>query len=187
MIPLTSLWLSILLAAIFTQIAGVILRVAFKHHNKDWKGPFPDEAGFRANAQKTGLAPGQYAVPHCADMKQMNSPDMQQKMKDGPVAVITVGHPGLFKMGPHMGQQFAFHLVVSILVAYVGAVTLGTGALYLNVFQVTGTAAILAYAAANVPGSIWFFKPWDVLWRELFDGIVLGLVTAGAFGAFWPR
>jgi hypothetical protein len=29
-------------------------------------------------------------------------------------------------------------------------------------------------------------KPWVVAWKEVFDGLVYGLLTAGAFGWLWP-
>ncbi len=73
-----------------------------------------------------------------------------------------------------------------MLVAYIGAVTLDPGTEYLKVFQVIGTAAILAYAAAHVPRSIWFQRPWANTFKEVFDGVLYGLLTAGVFGWLWP-
>ena len=39
----------------------------------------------------------------------------------------------------------------------------------------------------SVPAAIWMGKPWSVAWKEVFDGLLYGLVTAGAFGWLWPR
>ena len=58
---------------------------------------------------------------------------------------------------------------------------------YLKVFQVVGATAFLGYAAGQVPAAIWMGKPWIVAWKEVFDGLIYGLVTAGAFGWLWPR
>jgi predicted PurR-regulated permease PerM len=51
-------------------------------------------------------------------------------------------------------RYFVYTLVVTILIAYVGAVTLRPGANYLEVFRVIGTAGILAYAAGTF-GWLW--------------------------------
>ena len=61
------------------------------------------------------------------------------------------------------------------------------GADYLDVFRVVGVAGFLAYAAGQVPAAIWMGKPWSVTWKEVLDGLIYGLVTAGVFGWLWPR
>jgi hypothetical protein len=38
-----------------------------------------------------------------------------------------------------------------------------------------------------VPAAIWMGKPWSVALKEMFDGLLYGLVTAGTFGWLWPR
>jgi hypothetical protein len=80
-----------------------------------------------------------------------------------------------------------FTLVVSFFVAYVACHALPVGAPYRKVFQVVGTVAFLAYAAGQVPAAIWMGKPWAVAWKEVLDGLVYGLLTAGTFGWLWPR
>jgi hypothetical protein len=50
-----------------------------------------------------------------------------------------------------------------------------------------GAVGFLAYAAALAPPSIWMGKPWKITWKEMFDGLLYGLVTAGTFGWLWPR
>ena len=61
------------------------------------------------------------------------------------------------------------------------------GTEYLKVFQVMGTVAFLAYAGGVLPGAIWMGKPWSIAAKEVLDGLIYGLVTAGAFGWLWPR
>ncbi len=58
---------------------------------------------------------------------------------------------------------------------------------YLAVFRVAGTAAILAYGLRHLNNGIWKGQTWIVTLKELFDGIVYGLLTAGTFGWLWPR
>ena len=90
-------------------------------------------------------------------------------------------------MGPMLLQWFLFILVVSFFIAYLAAHTLAHGAPYLEVFRVVGAAGFLAYAAGQVPAAIWMGKPWSVAGKEVFDGLIYGLVTAGTFGWLWPR
>jgi hypothetical protein len=47
--------------------------------------------------------------------------------------------------------------------------------------------AFLGYGAGSIPGGIWMGKPWVVVFKELVDGLLYGLLTAGAFGWLWPR
>jgi hypothetical protein len=131
--------------------------------------------------------PRQYVIPYCSDMKEMESPEMRQKFVEGPVGVLNLRRPGLPTMGPMLLQWFLFSLVVSFFLAYLAANTLEPGAHYLEVFRVVGVAGFLAYAVGQVPAAIWMGKPWAVAWKEVFDGLVYGLVTAGTFGWLWPR
>jgi hypothetical protein len=57
----------------------------------------------------------------------------------------------------------------------------------LAVFRVAGTAAVLGYAAAIVPRSIWWGQSWSMTLKEVFDGVVYGLLTGAAFCWLWPR
>jgi hypothetical protein len=95
--------------------------------------------------------------------------------------------PGPAGMGPALANWFLFSLVVSFFVAYTASHVLGAGTEYLQVFRVVGATAFLAYAAGQVPAAIWMGKPWSLTLKEIFDGLVYGLVTAGTFGWLWPR
>ena len=64
--------------------------------------------------------------------------------------------------------------------------TLEGGARYLDVFRVTGVAAILAYAVGHMHDSIWKGAPWSTTGKFIVDGVLYGLVTAGTFGWLWP-
>ncbi len=83
-------------------------------------------------------------------------------------------------------NPFVFFVIVSVFIAYVGSRTLPPGTPYLDVFQVVGTVAILAYAASSIPHTIWFGRPWSNTLKDIVDGVVYGLLTAGVFGWLWP-
>ena len=80
-----------------------------------------------------------------------------------------------------------FCLLIGFFVAYLTAHTVPSGANYLVVFRVVGTAAFLAYGLGNLSNGIWKGQPWSVTVKEVIDGLVYGLLTAGTFGWLWPR
>jgi hypothetical protein len=183
---LGALWLPIVLSAVLVFVVSAIIHMALKYHNRDYT-KLPNEDAVRA-ALRTGTPePRQYIIPYCPDPKEMESPEMQQKFIEGPVGVLNLRRPGPPTMGPMLLQWFLFILVVSFFIAYLAAHTLAAGAPYLEVFRVVGAAGFLAYAAGQVPAAIWMGKPWSVAWKEVFDGLIYGLVTAGTFGWLWPR
>ena len=186
MVSLGSLWLPILLSAVLVFIVSAIVHMVLKYHNKDYTR-LPNEDAVRAAIRSGNPLPAQYIIPYCAEMKQMENPEMKQKYTDGPVAVINLMRPGVPRMGKYLIQWFLFSLVVSFFIAYIAAHSIPSGARYLEVFRIVGAVGFLTYAAGQVPAAIWMGKPWKVAWKEVFDGLLYGLVTAGAFGWLWPR
>ena len=183
--PIAALWLPILVAAVLGFIASALMWTVMPHHKTDFQ-QIPDEENVLAMLRAGGLKPGEYMFPYCASHADQGTPEYVEKMKQGPMGTMIVMQNGLPSMAPMMVQQFVFFLVTTVLVAYIGAVTMEPGADYLKVFRVIGTASILAYAGAHVPRSIWFQRPWANSFKEVFDGVVYGLLTAGAFGWLWP-
>jgi hypothetical protein len=45
----------------------------------------------------------------------------------------------------------------------------------------------MSYGLGPVVNSIWKGQPWSVTLKEIFDGLVYGMLTAGTFGWLWPR
>lgn len=186
MVTLDALWLPILVATVLVFVASSLVWMVLPHHRSDVKG-LPNEAAVMDAIAKESPAPGLYNFPHAPSPKAMGDPAFQEKLKKGPVGMLTVWRSGPINMGKSMGQWVAYVLVVSTLVAYVTGRTLGPGAHYLAVFRVAGTVASLAYASAIVPAAIWWGRPWNVTWKEVIDGVAYGLLTAGAFGWLWER
>ena len=187
MVSLATLWMPIVLSAVLVFFAAFVLWMLLPFHRSDFRG-LPDEDAVASALRAQQLEPWQYMIPYAGgDPKAMKDPAFVKKMETGPIAHITVMPSGRSRMGQSMVQYFIFGLIVSYMVAYVASRTLPAGAAYLEVFRLTGTVATLAYAAAVVPGAIWFGKRWGAVWKEVIDGLVLGLLTGGAFGWLWPR
>jgi hypothetical protein len=186
MVTLGALWLPILLSAVIVFVASSIIHMVLKYHNRDYT-KLPNEDAVRAALRAGNPAPAQYIIPYCKEMKEMESPEMKQKFIEGPVGVLNLKKPGPPSMGPSLGQWFLYCLVVSYCLAWVAAHTVPPGAEYLKVFRIVGATGILAYAAGTVPAAIWMGKPWSVAMKEVFDGLIYGLLSAGTFGWLWSK
>jgi hypothetical protein len=185
MVPLGSLWLPIVLSAVLVFVMSSIIHMVLKYHNRDYTR-LPNEDAVRAAIRTGNPAPAQYIIPYCQEMKEMQSPEMQKKFTEGPVAVLNLRRPGPPTMGGALAQWFLYSLVISFFIAYIASHTLAPGTRYLEVFRVVGAIGFLAYAAGQVPQSIWMGKPWRITWKEALDGLIYGLLTAGTFGWLWP-
>jgi len=183
MVSLTALWLPILISAVIVFVASSIMHMVLPYHRSDYK-KLPDED--KTLPALRGIERGVYMFPHCTH-KDMNSPEMEAKRKQGPIGIVTIMSPGPMNMGKYLGQWFLFCLVIGLFVAYLAAHTLPTGTHYLTVFRVVGTAAFLAYGLANLSNGIWKAQPWSNVAKEVFDGLIYGCLTAGTFGWLWPR
>jgi len=182
---LIALWLPILLAAVVVFIASSIMHMVLPYHKSDYK-KLPDEEKVLAVLRSAGLARGQYVFPFCTH-QEMKSPEAQEKYKTGPVGFMVVRPSGVVQLGKFLGMWFLFCVVVGVFVAYLTGHTVKPGANYLQVFRVAGTAAFLAYGLGNLANGIWKGQPWGVTIKEVVDGLVYGLLTAGVFGWLWPR
>lgn len=184
MVSLMSLWLPIVLSAVAVFMVSAVVWMVMPHHKKDFVG-IPDESAFINALKGQNVQPGQFTFPYAVDMKAMNEPAMQQRLKEGPVGFLSVIPPGN-RMNAQLMQQFIYQLVISIFAAYLAGRTLQANAEYLSVFRITGTAAFLGYAGAMIPNSIWFGWKWSATWKNVADGLVYALITAGLFGWLWP-
>jgi hypothetical protein len=185
MVPLANLWLPILLSAVIVFIASSIMHVVLKYHQSECH-QIPDEDKFLAQLRSVNITRGFYVFPYCRP-QEMKSPAAQEKYKQGPVGFMTVVPSGPPAMPKFLVQWFLYLLLIGFFVAYLAAHTLAPGTHYLEVFRVVGTASFLAYGLANIVNSIWKGQTWSQTTKEVVDGLIYGLLTAGTFGWLWPR
>jgi len=184
---ITELWLPIVVAAVGVFIASSLIHMVFKWHNSDYL-KLANEDEVRAAIRAGSPVPGQYAVPYCSDMKQMGSPEMQQKFREGPIAWVTLRPTGTPNMGPMLGQWFVLNLVVAALAAYVASKTLMLlPATFLGICREVGVITFLAYAGGSVSAGIWMGKPWRSVAKEVLDAFIYGAVSALVFAWLWPQ
>jgi hypothetical protein len=185
-IPITNLWLPILVAAILVFVVSSIIHMLLPYHRNDFRKVL-DEDGVMDALRPFGLAPGDYVLPFAGGMETMRSDTYRDKVAKGPVAFFTVLRPGMvFNMGSQLVQWFAYSLLVGIVSAYLAGRLLPAGEDYLQVFRVTGTVAFACYSMALMQRSIWYGQSWATTLKSMFDGLLYAAMTAGAFGWLWP-
>ncbi len=184
MIPIMSLWLPILLSAVFVFIVSSIIHMVLKYHQNDF-AKLPEEDKIMDDLSKYNIPQGEYAMPRAATAKDMAEPAYIEKAKKGPVAMLTVMESGPPKMGMSLTLWFVYSIVVGIFAAYVAGRALGPEAHYLAVFRFVGVTAFIAYTVAGWQNSIWYKRKWSTTIKNTIDGLIYALVTAGTFGWLW--
>ena len=186
MIPLTALWLSILLSAVIVFFASFIMHMVLTYHRSDYR-KLPDEDRVTDAMRSADVTQGPaYFFPY-SSFEEMKSAPMIEKMKRGPVGLLTVIPSGPPAMGKSLIQWFLYWVVISIFAAYPSSRMLAPGAAFSQVFCIVGTTAWLGYGAAHAQESIWSGRSWVVTLKHLFDSLIYAVLTAGIFGWLWPK
>ncbi len=185
LVPVTSLWLPIVLSAVLVFVVSSVIHMALSYHRNDFH-VLPDQDGVLEVLQKFKVPPGDYMIPRAESLAGMKSPEFLAKLNRGPVFIATFLKPGPFNMGPSLLKWFAYCVVVGLFSGYVAGLSLGPGTPYLAVFRTVGTVAFAGYALALWQDSIWYKKAVTTTLKNTFDGLVYALITAGTFGWLWP-
>jgi hypothetical protein len=167
---LASLWLPIVLSAVFVFVASALINMLLKFWHAPDYGRFANEDEIRAAIRNGNpAAPGQYALPWCTP-EAMKDPAMQAKLKEGPVGMVYLRRPGSMNMGASLLQWFLFCVLVSLFCALIAAHAVPPGANRHLVFHVTavdGPRIRLLHrrdlAAFPVEGRIQVHRRWDHL------------------------
>jgi hypothetical protein len=186
MVPITALWLPILLGAVLVFIASSLIHMLLPFHKSDFSR-LPKEDEFMAAARKFDLPPGDYLVPCAGSHKDINDPAFVDKLTKGPVLLMTVLPSGKPSMGPQLALWFVYCVVVGIFAAYVAGRALAPGAHYLAVFRFAGATAFVGYSLALWQNTIWFKRRWTTTLKSNIDGLLYGMLVGGAMGWLWPR
>lgn len=190
---LTHLWLPILASAAAVWVASALAWMLIGHHKGDWQ-EVPNEDEFIATIKRMGIPPGSYGFPEFRKCEGLSKEEKQAKwdeMQKSPIGILRVW--GTISMGRSMLLTFVVYLVASVLIGYLGwsafphgSAAGGTRPEFAKVMQVLGTAGILTYCFAGLPGDIWFQKSRREMTTALIDGVIFGLITGAVFGWLWP-
>jgi hypothetical protein len=186
MAVLQSLWLPILLSSVFVFVASSIIHMALPWHKGD-HAKLSEEDRVMDVLRPFATPPGDYMVPLCSDSREMKSPEFAEKLKKGPVMLLTVMPNGPGQIGKCLALWFLYLLAVSFFAGYVAFEALPVGTGYAKVFQIAGVTSFLGYSAALWQMSIWYRRSWSTTIKATVDGLVYAGLTAGTFGWLWPR
>src|SRR5712664_2577281 len=186
MTGLSALWLPILLSSVIVFVVSSVIHMALPWHKNDYR-KVQNEDRLRDALRPLAVPPGDYMVPRPSNMQEMCSPEFSEKMKKGPVMILTVIPNGSPSMGKPLALWFLYSAVVGLFAAYVAGRALPAGTPYLRVFQLVGATAFIAYAVGVWQMSIWYSRKWSTTVKATVDGLIYALLTAGTFGWLWPR
>ncbi len=186
MTELSALWLPILLSAVIVFVVSSLIHMVLPWHKSDYP-KMPNEDKVMEALRPLAIPPGDYMIPRPTSMQEMRSADFIEKMKKGPVMVVTVMPNGPTQMGRNLVLWFLYAVVVSYFSAYIAGRALPVGSEYLHVFRFAGAAAFLGYSVALWQMSIWYRRAWSTTTKATVDGLIYALLTAGTFGWLWPR
>ncbi|HYK87638.1 MAG TPA: hypothetical protein VE398_02640 [Acidobacteriota bacterium] len=186
MTDLVALWLPILLSGVFVFIVSSLIHMVLPWHKSDYV-KIPDEDKVMEALRPLAIPPGDYMVPRPSSMNDMRAPDFVEKLRKGPVMMVTVMPNGPASMGKNLVLWFLYSVIVSYFAAYIAGRALPAGAEYLHVFRFVGAAAFLGYSVALWQMSIWYRRSWSTTFKSTVDGLIYALLTAGTFGWLWPR
>lgn len=185
MVPITSLWLPVLLSAVLVFVVSSVIHMFTPWHKGDVRG-VPGEPDAMAALRRLNIPPGDYVMPYASSMEAMKDPEYLKRLEAGPAVFMTIWK-GSTSMTNSLIGWFVYSIVVSVFAGYIAGAALPSGASYLEVFRFAGTTAFAGYALALPQGSIWWKRGWGATIRSMVDGLVYGCLTAGAFGWLWPR
>lgn len=185
MVSLASLLLPSLLSAVAVFFMSWLIHMIFKYHHADFPKLANQDAVMDA-LRPLNIPPGDYMMPCGSGPESMKDPAFLEKLKKGPVALLTVLPGNGFSMGKRLIQWFIFCLFVSLFTAYVVAQGLPAGTDLMTVFRFAAYTAFAAYALAQCQDSIWYSRKWSTTFKNIFDGLLYALATGGIFGAMWP-
>ena len=181
---LATLWLPILLSAVGVFVASSILHMVLTYHNTDYTR-LPSEDQIADALRKFNIGAGKYFLPHCGSGKERGSPEYQEKMKKGPVAIMTFmdGPPN---MGKLLFCWFLYCVAVSVFAAYIAWHGAGAAPSGMAVLRFAGCTAFAAYVMGHWQDVIWAGESSASALKASFDGLVYALVTGGIMAWLWP-
>lgn len=186
MTTLTALWLPILLSAVAVFLVSSIIHMGPFWHKTDYP-KIPNEDKVMDALRPLAIPPGDYMVPRITTRAEMQSPEFLEKMKKGPVMIVTFLPPGPMGMARSLVLWFLYAVVISLFAAYGTGRALPAGAEYMQVFRVAAVTAFLGYAVALWQMWIWYHRSLAMTIKSTFDALIYASVTAGFFGWLWPR
>lgn len=186
MTTLAALWLPILLSVIAVFVASSVIHMGPFWHRTDFP-KLPDEDAVLNALRPLAIPPGDYFFPRASGMKDMQSPEFLERVRRGPVAVMTVMPNEVMGMGRNLTLWFLYCGVITVFAAYVAGRALPPRTEFAEVFRYACTTAFLGYVGALWQLSIWYRRAWSITIKWSVDGLIYAALTGAIMGWLWPR
>jgi hypothetical protein len=185
MSALPQLWLPILASSVLIFIASSLIHMVIRWHKSDYR-KLANEDEVRAAIRAGKPDPGLYVLPHCAEMKDMQNPEMLQKFIEGPAGFVNLRAAGAPRIGGALLQWFVFTLIIATAAASLALQAYGIGGDSHKAGHLVGIVSLLVYSGASVPEGIWMAKPWKSVLKHAIDGLIYATISALTFMWLWP-
>jgi len=189
MIGFTAWWLPTLLSAVAVFLVSSLIHMVLPWHRNDYPKLANEDAILDA-LRPLAIPKGDYMLPRPSGRGDMRSPEFAEKLKRGPVLVMTVWPGGSMSMARNLIGWFVYALVVGWFAGHITAVATSSGAQPVAryvIFHTVGLSAWLGYSAALWQMSIWYRRSWMTTVKATVDGLIYAGITAGIFAWLWPR
>jgi len=118
MTGLAALWLPILVSSVLVFVVSSAIHMASPWHKSDYP-KLPNEGRVMDALRPLAIPAGDYMMPRASSRQEMRSPEFAEKMKKGPVMMLTVWPGGSMAMGTQLVQWFLYSIVVGCFAGYV--------------------------------------------------------------------
>jgi hypothetical protein len=121
MVPMSQLWLPILLSAVAVFVVSSLIHMVSPWHKGDFPRMANEDAVLDA-LRPLAIPPGDYFIPRPADRGDLRSPAFLEKVRRGPVVLMTVMPSGSMSMARNLAGWFLYVVVVATLAAHVASI-----------------------------------------------------------------
>jgi hypothetical protein len=185
MTPLSALWLPIVVSALAVFVASSLIHMVLPWHKNDYPR-LDNERQVLDALRPLSIPPGDYMMPRPESRAELRAPEFLERMKAGPVVMMTVMPNGPVTMGSTFVLWFLYLLVVSTLAAFTTGIAARTGGHLHAVIHFAFLVSFAAYAMALWQMSIWYRRSWTTTLKATVDGLIYAAITAGIFAWLWP-
>jgi hypothetical protein len=182
---LTELILPVVVSAVLVFLLSFVLHMLLPWHKGDYS-TLPNETAALDAIRALSIPPGEYIAPRPAGMADMKSPEFQEKMKRGPVFILSM-QPGMGSMGRSLGLWFVYLLIVAGLAGHIAMRVIPRPVDAYLVFHTVLYTSFMGYCFALWQMTVWYRRPWIITLKATIDGLLYGLVTAAVFVWLGPK
>jgi hypothetical protein len=182
----TALVVPVLVSAFLVFIASSVVHMVLPLHRNDLK-PIPREDEVLDALRRIDMPSGDYVAPRPASMAAMKEPAFIEKVKRGPIVLMTVTPGGSMSMTKNLTLWFVYLVVVGLFTAAVAVDALAPAAAFSRVLCLVAVVSFMGYALALVQQSIWSSRSWFTTFKSMIDGAIYAVVTGVTFAWLWPH